>query len=341
MRILKVNTYAPDGPLYQAFGPDVSFDIHRSKGEAVPPPGAESCRMADAVINCSATLPLGLEPDVFERCRIVVREGVGYDNLDLAGWGARGVPVCNVPDYGTTEVADHALALTLALARGTGTYDQSLRSGGPWSYASAPLIRRLRGATFAVLGLGRIGLAAARRAAAFDMKVIFHDPYLSNGTELSVGYERVRSLDEMMARADILSVHTPLNDETRNLVGTSLLAKAKPGLIVVNTARGPIVDLDALAEALRDGRVAGAGLDVLPQEPADPTHPLIAAWKAGEPWVRDRLVITPHAAFYSPSALDDMQRKAIEVIVTYLREGTLMNCVNQEYLVGPKGQGAS
>ncbi len=337
MRILKVNTYAPDSPLYQAFGPDVSFDIHRSKGEAVPPPSDESCRLADAVINCSATLPLGLDPDALERCRIVVREGVGYDNLDLAGWGARGVPVCNVPDYGTTEVADHALALTLALTRGTGTYDQSLRSDGPWTYATAPLIRRLRGATFAVLGLGRIGLAAARRAAAFDMKVIFHDPYLSNGTELAVGYERVRSLDEMMARADILSVHTPLNDETRNLVGTGLLAKAKPGLIVINTARGPIVDLDALADALREGRIAGAGLDVLPQEPADPTHPLIAAWKAGEPWVKDRLVITPHAAFYSPAALEDMQRKAIEVIVAYLREGTLMNCVNQEYLVGRKG----
>ena len=133
----------------------------------------------------------------------------------------------------------------------------------------APLIRRLRGATFAVLGLGRIGLATARRAAAFDMKVIFYDPYLSNGAELAVGIERVRSLDELMARADILSVHTPLTEETRGLVGAGALAKAKPGLIVINTARGPIVDLDALADALRAARIAGAGLDVLPQEPAD------------------------------------------------------------------------
>ena len=334
MRILKVNTYAPDTPLYQAFGPDVTFDIHRSGSEGLAPPEPESCRLADAVINCSATLPLGLEPEAFDRCRIVVREGVGYDNLDLAGWGARGVPVCNVPDYGTTEVADHALALALALTRGTSTYDEALRSdlGSGWSYAGAPLVRRLRGTTFAILGLGRIGLAAARRAAAFDMKVIFYDPYLSNGVELAVGYERLRSLDEIMARADILSVHTPLTDETRGLVGAKLLAAAKSDLIVINTARGPIVDLDALADALRDGRIAGAGLDVLPQEPADIAHPLIAAWHAGEPWVRNRLVITPHAAFYSPSALDDMQRKAIEVSVAYLRDGTLMNCVNQAYL---------
>jgi phosphoglycerate dehydrogenase-like enzyme len=335
MRILKVNTYAPDGPLHRAFGPELTFDVHREG--PVPP---ESCRLADAVINCAATLPIGAPIDAFERARIVVREGVGYDTLDLEGWGARGVPVCNVPDYGTTEVADHALALTLALARGTGAYDEALRGdpAGGWSYATAPLVRRLRGATFAVLGLGRIGLATARRAAAFDMKVIFYDPYLSNGSDLAVGFERVRSLGEVMARADILSVHTPLNEETRGLVGAKLLAMAKPGLIVVNTARGPIVDLDALGEALREGRIGGAGLDVLPQEPADPGHPLIAAWLAGEPWARRRLVVTPHAAFYSPAALEDMQRKSIEVCVAYLRDGALMNCVNERFLAagGPR-----
>ena len=151
------------------------------------------------------------------------------------------------------------------------------------------------------------------------MKVIFYDPYLSNGTELAVGFERVRSLDEVMPRADILSVHTPLNEETRGMVGAASLAMAKPELIVINTARGPIVDLDALTEALQAGRIAGAGLDVLPKEPADSDHPLIKAFlarashgpKAG--WCSAR--IRPSTAL----ALEDMQRKAIEVIVTYLR----------------------
>jgi len=333
MRILKVNTYAPDTPLYQAFGPDVTFDIHRSGAEAVAPPSLDRCRAADAVINCAATIPIGVEPSAFERCRIVVREGVGYDNLDLEGWGARGVPVCNVPDYGTTEVADHALALMLSLTRGTASYQEAVRDDpAGWNFAAAPLVRRLRGATFSVLGLGRIGLAAARRAAAFDMKVIFYDPYLPNGAELAVGYERVRTLDEAVSRADILSVHAPLNDETRGMVGAAALSKAKPGLVVVNTARGPIVDLDALADALRSGRIAGAGLDVLPREPADSDHPLIKAWRAREPWTEGRLVLTPHAAFYSPSALEDMQRKAIEVVVAYIRDGVLMNCVNREFL---------
>lgn len=336
IRILKVNTYAPDTSLYEQFGPDVVFDIHRAGPEGAAPPSLEQCRAADAVINCAATLPIGVGVEHFDRCRIVVREGVGYDTLDLAGWGARGVPACNVPDYGTTEVADHALGLLLALARGTSTYQEAVRDRADgWNYGAAPMVRRLRGQTFAILGLGRIGLATARRAAAFDMKVVFYDPYLPNGAELAAGYERVRSLEELMARADILSVHTPLNDETRHLVGPALLAKAKPGLIVINTARGPIVDLDALGEALKAGRIAAAGLDVLPREPADPQHPLIRAFRDREPWIDGRLILSPHAAFYSPSSLEDMQRKAIEVIVAYLRDGVLMNCVNREFLKQP------
>ncbi len=334
MRILKANTYAPDDGVLRAAFPGVTFDVHRRIAAFDPPPSPEACRAADAVINCAASIPVGVEPDVFERCRIVVREGVGYDNLDLAAWGARGVPVCNVPDYGTTEVADHALALLLALTRGTVTYADAVREdpAAGWSYAGAPLMRRLRGQTFGVLGLGRIGLAAARRAAAFDMRVIFHDPYLPNGAELAVGLPRVDSLDELMASSDIVSVHTPLTHETRNLIGSASLAKARAGLILINTARGGIVDLDALTEALRTGRVAGAGLDVLAHEPADPRHPLIAAWRAREPWLEGRLVVTPHAAFYSPAALGDMQRKSVEVVVAYLRDGRLMNCVNREYL---------
>jgi D-3-phosphoglycerate dehydrogenase/C-terminal binding protein len=336
IRILKVNTYAPESGLHEGFGPDVAFDIHRAGPQGAEPPALDRCRAADAVINCAATLPIGVGVEHFERCRIVVREGVGYDTLDLAGWGARGIPACNVPDYGTTEVADHALGLLLALTRGTTSYQEAVRGGtAGWTYGAAPMVRRLRGQTFAILGLGRIGLATARRAAAFDMKVVFYDPYLPNGAELAAGYERIRTLDELLARADILSVHAPLTDETRNLIGPALLARAKPNLIVINTARGPIVDLDALGQALKNGRIAAAGLDVLPSEPADGDHPLIKAFRNRDAWLEGRLVLSPHAAFYSPASLEDMQRKAIEVIVSYLRDGVLMNCVNREYLRRP------
>ena len=335
MRIFKVNWYPPANPeLERLFGAAVEFDIDPIPADPGYRLDPDRCRVADALINCSATHLVPADVDAFPNVRIVVREGVGYDNLDLAAWGARGIPVCNVPDYGTTEVADHAIALMLALTRGTLTYGPALAQDpvGNWRFADAPLIRRHKGATFGVVGLGRIGLAAARRAAAFDMRVVFYDPYLPNGTELSVGYERVTSLAKLMEISDIVSVHTPLNDETRGFVGAAAFAAAKPGLILVNTARGPIVDLDALAEALRSGRVAGAGLDVLPKEPADTAHPLVKALVAGEDWVRGRLILTPHAAFYSPSAIQDMQRKAVEVILAYVDEGRLTNCVNREFL---------
>ena len=308
--------------------PDVEF--------LVVPPGAALDALAplvDGIVVHNATHRLGAPPEAFPRCRVVVRAGVGYDTLDLAGWGARGVPACNVPDYGTAEVADHAIALMLALTRGTAAYHDALLHDRTWSHAVAPLVRRLRGAVFGVLGLGRIGLAAARRAAGFGMRVVFFDPYLPSGTELAVGYDRAPSLGALMAQSDVLSVHAPLNDETRGMIGAEALAQAKPGLILVNTARGPIVDLDALTDALRAARIGGAALDVLPVEPADPNHPLIAAWRVGEDWVRGRLTLSPHAAFYSPDAEQDLRRKAVQTVLAWLRDGRLLNCVNATMLV--------
>jgi len=338
MRILKANWYPPENEeLARLFGSKVDFDIDPIPADADYRLSDDRAAAAVGLINCSATHLLPAELDAFSKVRIVVREGVGYDNLDLEGWGARGIPVCNVPDYGTTEVADHALALMLALTRGTNTYDRLLNSDAAngWSFSRAPLVRRLRGATFGVVGLGRIGLAAARRAAAFDMRVVFYDPHLSNGVELSTGYERVHSLEELMSISDVLSLHAPRSAETTGMINAATLSAAKPGLILVNTARGPLVDLDALHDAMRDGRVAGAGLDVLPAEPADRSQKLIAAWAANEPWIEGRLVLSPHAAFYSPDAMKDMQRKAVECILTYVNEGRLTNCVNREFLKTP------
>jgi D-3-phosphoglycerate dehydrogenase/C-terminal binding protein len=261
--------------------------------------------------------------------------GVGYDTMDLKGWGALGVPVCNVPDYGTTEVADHAVALMLSLARGTSQYTAAIVADpvGGWKSQAAPLVRRLRGAKFGVLGLGRIGLAAAMRARGFGMEIVFYDPYLPNGAELAVGATRVHTVAELM-QCDVVSVHAPLSDETRGIIGREALAAANPNLIVVNTARGPLVDLDALYEALEAGKIGGAALDVLPQEPPDPNDRLVRALQQRAPWIEGRLVLSPHAAYYSPAAVEDMRRKTVEVIVHYLRDARLTNCVNTEYLRG-------
>lgn len=335
MKILCANWQAADeAELERQHYPDIEFILARSTNDKAAELDPAVCREVDAVINYSPTHNVAAAPTAFPKARIAVRSGVGFDNIDTSGWGARRIPACNVPDYGTTEVADHAIGLMLALTRGTSAYGDAIEGEGAqgWHFSRAPLVRRHKGATFGVVGLGRIGLAAARRAAAFDMKVVFYDPHLLSGVDLSTGYERVHTLAELMARADVVSIHTPLSDETRKLIGKAALAAARPGLVVVNTARGPIVDLDALEAAMRAGTVAGAGLDVLPDEPGDLEHPLLAAWRRREPWIVNRLIVTPHAAFYSPAAMRDLRLKSIEVVHAYLAEGRLTNCVNGEYL---------
>ena len=307
---------------------------------------AEFCRGFDEVTDeqwneCDAIV--GVSPPTeylprLHKCRIMVKTAVGFDDVDLAAWGAAGIPVCNTPDYGTREVADHAIALMLTLTKSIAFHDESLRADpvGNWRPALNPYGRRLSACTFGVVGLGRIGTTAALRAKAFDMDVAFFDPYLPNGIELALGIRRVRSLEELMGESDIVSVHTPLNDETRNLIDAAAFAAAKPGIIVINTARGPLIDLNALHDAMKSDIVLAAGLDVLPDEPANLNAPLIAAWHRNEDWIRHRLVITPHSAFFTPESIRDIRAFSARTAARYLRGGRLENCVNGEFLAKPR-----
>jgi phosphoglycerate dehydrogenase-like enzyme len=269
-----------------------------------------------------------------ERCRILVRAGVGYDHIDIAACGRRGIPVCNVPDYGTTEVADHAIALMLGLARGLVSYHARLLADphAGWHWRGAPLVRRLRGTCFGVVGMGRIGTAAARRAHGLDMAISFYDPFLPDGADLALGYRRVASLEALLAEADVVSLHCPLSGDNANLINAATLAAMKPDAILINTARGGLVDLAALEAALRAGRLGGAGLDVLPGEPPDPSHPLIEAFRRREPGLDGRLLLTPHIAWYSPAGQADLRRKSAETVRDYLLGQRLRNCVNQAWL---------
>jgi lactate dehydrogenase-like 2-hydroxyacid dehydrogenase len=269
-----------------------------------------------------------------KRARIIVRNGVGFDIIDLKAAGDAGIAVSNVPDYGTTEVADTAIALMLTFARGTAAHDAGLRARleGGWTHLHNVTAKRLRGAWFGVIGLGRIGTAAALRARAFGMNVAFYDPWLPNGAELSFGFERARTLNELLGRADVVSIHAPLTKETRGMINASAIAAMRPNAYLINTARGKICDTAALLEGLKSGKLGAVGLDVLPSEPASPDDPLVAAWLENEPWIRARMLLNPHSAFYSPDSLVDLRRKAIETAFHYLRDGTLANCVNTEYL---------
>jgi phosphoglycerate dehydrogenase-like enzyme len=266
----------------------------------------------------------------FPRLRCVVRMGVGYDRVDRAAAAARQITVCNVPDYGTTEVADHAIAMALALRRGLLLHDDAQRGGAPWQVIADPLVRRLGVQGFGIVGLGRIGTAVALRAKALGFRVAFHDPHVPNGTELALGIARAPTLDALLAEADVLSLHAPLTASTRGLIGRAQLQRLPRGAVVVNTARGPILDLGALAGLLRSGHIAGAGLDVLPVEPpADPIPELLQAYRDRADWLAGRLIVTPHSAYWSPEAEWDIRVKSAQAMHAAL-SGNPQNVVRPE-----------
>ncbi len=313
-----------------AVGPDIELEFFDRHDDVTD----DAWARADGIVTYRGTAAVMAALPKIQKATIVVRGGVGFDGLDLKKLGERGIAVCTVPDYGTTEVADHAIALMLALRRGLDQYDNLMRKDPQklWRYIESPCIDRLRDRNFGVFGLGRIGLAAARRAQGFDMNVMFYDPHLPDGVELSTGYKRVKTPEELFENADTISIHCPHTDETRGAVNKGLLGRMKPKAIVINTARGPIINLDDLFEALKSNSATGAALDVLPIEPADKSHPLLKAYMNDEEWLRGRFMVTPHAAFYSPPGLHDLRSKAVGTVAQRLRDGSTRNCQNLEFL---------
>ena len=263
------------------------------------------------------------------RCRLIVRAGVGFDNVDFAYARERGIPVANVPDYGTEEVADSAIGMMLALARGITFFNTRVRDRrGAWDYREVMPLRRLRGQGMGIVGCGRIGSATALRAKALGMDVAFHDPYLADGRDKALGLRRVETLDELLAHSDVLSLHCPLTPETRGLIGTAAIAKLPRGAFLVNTARGAIVDTAAVPLAIASGQLAGAALDVLPTEPPADDDPLLLAWRDPQHPAHDRLIINPHSAFYCEEGLGEMRTKSCANVRRALLGQLVRNVVN-------------
>lgn len=263
--------------------------------------------------------------DKFPRLRGIVRCGVGYDNVDLTAAGRAGVVVCNIPDYGTEDVADHALLMMLAIARRLRRLDDAVREG-IWDATMIFGAPRMRGKTLGILGCGRIGTAMALRGKALGMRVVFYDPYQPVGYEKALGVERSYDLEGMLSQAQFVSVHTPLTPQTHHILNAKTLRLLPRGAYIVNTARGPCVDPEGLLEALEAGWVEAAGLDVLEREPLDDDrlrlHP--------------QVLMTPHAAFYSVEGFDEMRRKAGEEAIRMLHGEAVRNPVNRPWLVEPR-----
>ena len=273
---------------------------------------------ADAVLNCYAQMPAEVIREL-DRCVVIARYGIGLDTVDLEEATARGVLVTNVPDYCIDEVSDHALALILSLARGVTLLDRKVRSGS-WTPTDARPLHRLRGRTLGLVGFGRIARALAAKMTAIGYRVVTTDPFVPEDAVRSAGAEPM-SLDDLLAASDVVSIHAPLTTDSRHLIGAEELARMRPGAILVNTSRGPLVDLDALRATLADGRLGGVGLDVLEVEPPSPDDPLLH---------RDDVIVTPHAAFYSEESLRELQRKAVEQVIEALAGRTPPYAVNAE-----------
>ena len=274
-------------------------------------PSVESIRThaRDAVALLNTYAPIDQSTlEHLEKCKVIARYGIGVDNIDLEAARQRDVIVTNVPDYCVDEVADHTLSLLLAVARKI-VIGHAHTTGGGWGIDPLRPIHRLRGQTLGLIGFGNIARAVAARAKAFGLTVQTYDPYVKDDVIREGGVERASTLESLLDSSDIVSVHVPLLDETRGLIGAEMLERMRPGAVLLNTSRGPIVDVDEVLQALESGRLGGAGIDVFPTEPPD----------------RDsfegigNLVVTPHAAFYSDEAIVESQTKAAGCIVAVLQ----------------------
>ncbi|MCB1743573.1 MAG: C-terminal binding protein, partial [Gammaproteobacteria bacterium] len=279
----------------------------------------EAAGDADAMVVASSPVTREVMT-ALDKLKVVVRTGVGYDVIDVPAATELGVIVVNIPDLWVREVANHAVGLLLALNRRIPMVDKRIREGVWVNTVPGGFTGALHGETCGIVGLGNIGSAFARRMAGFEMKLIGCDPYQSDAHFKSLGVEKV-SLEELAERADYISVHTLLNDETRHLIGDRVFSRTKPNAILINTSRGPVVDEQALYKALVDKRLAGAALDVWEREPIAPDHPLLGL---------DNVIATSHAAYFSSPAVAQVPGRCGEEIVRALRGERPINVVNAE-----------
>ena len=256
-----------------------------------------------------------------EDCKAIIRIGTGYDSVDHLTAATRDIPVCNVPDYGTDEVADHSIALALALCRQIIPINEECKKLG-WEIPNKNKIQRFGEMNFGVIGLGRIGTSVALKAKALGFNVWFYDPYLSNGVDKSLGLTRTKDLNVFISNMDVISVNCPLTDETHHMITKKEINKMKKSAFIVNTARGPIIKKRDLFKALREDKIAGAALDVIEDEPLKSFH------EARTP----NLIVTCHSGFYSLQAAWEMRFKAASQAKNIIEGKEIENCINCNFL---------
>jgi D-3-phosphoglycerate dehydrogenase len=300
---------------YPGFGNiDVEREVLREIDANVLHVGATDTPAARAAICHADAIMVTIQPvsadliATMEHCKLISRVGTGLDAIDIDAATRRGIWVSYVPDYSIDEVSAHAIMLLLAQARGLPALMDSMRAG-KWD-GSMVHVRRLQGQVLGLVGCGRIGLATAAKAQGLGLQVIAYDPFASAGVLEAAGVQQV-DFATLLHRSDYISLHTPLTRDNRHLINASALAQMKPSAFLINTARGPLIDEDALLAAVRTGQIAGAALDVLSVEPPAPDNALLK-----EP----RILITPHMAWYSEESKIDVRQSGAEEVVRVLRQ---------------------
>ena len=314
---LGYETYDPEREQLAVAG-DVELVLAECETEAEV---AEVCRDADGVITRLA--PVGPDAiEAMEACRVISRYGVGVDNVDIPAATAKGIPVCNVRGYCDEDVSDHALALLLSCVRRTVSRDRQVRAG-EWDIGSAEPVYRIAGKTLGLVGYGAIPRTLHRKVAGFDLReVLIFDPYIPDEKAADAGVRKV-SLDELCRQADFISIHAPLTDETRGMIGPDQFGMMKSTAIVVNIARGPVVDTDALVNALKTGQIASAGIDVYDPEPPPKDSPLFEL---------PNIALTDHTGWYSEESQLELQQSAAKNVALVLSGQRPLYCVNPEVL---------
>lgn len=301
--------------LFREAFPDMTFEAKELTGEEL----ATKVGPADALLTHYT--PVGREAIDAIRPSVIVRYATGYDGIDLDYATQQGVQIVNVPTYCDEEVADHVFATALALIRGLPQFNADVARGN-WNWRLVCPRGRLSDYTFGFLGFGRKARATAERVGAIGCPMLAYDPHMPAEAIREHGAEPV-GLDDLLSRSQVLSIHVPLTDETEGLIDAAALAKLPRGAILINSARGRVLDEQALLDALDSGHIAGAGLDVLVQEPPDPKNPLLG---------RDDVIVTPHAAWYSASAEERVCRLGTEYAIAALRGEESIGLVNPEAL---------
>jgi len=322
-------TLMPEGPEIERriFGPDAEIRWYGSlkSGEYKKALGD-----IDAVITRPGT-PFSKEMvGSLKKAKAIISLGVGYDHICLKTAEKMGIFVCNVPDYGTAEVADTTVAMLLAHQRKVNLFcDKTSRSGNfEWDWRVYRPIKRTRDMRIGIIGLGRIGTAVAIRLKGFGYAISFYDPYLGRGFEKSMGLDRSHSMETLIKSSDAISIHTPLTEETEGIIDEKFFGRMKPAGILINTARGGLYkSADIILHYLKAHPELRIGTDVWPDEPPR-DHPLLTAWTKREAWLGDRLIVSPHAAFYSEAAMKDIRAFAAEVAKTILTGGKPYNIVS-------------